>query len=129
MGAGSNIMYIRTTTVAAPILLVAMLLHLIGSTGGAHADPVMITVVSMVVNDGHLPFDYRRSGAVVDMAVNHITEALGPGVNVTHIYYDYGSDCTANHVGALASEVYTTRDVSVFIGPGKLSPLGSVSKL
>jgi hypothetical protein len=126
MGAGSD-MILHILTAGVVSLMKLSVIHLVGSSEGAPAAPVPITVVSMVINNGPLPFDYRRSGAVVDMAVTHIKEAFGPSVNLTHLYYDTGPDCTANNAASLTADIHTTHDVSVFIGPGKFSQLGTMS--
>ena len=77
-----------------------------------------ITICTINIKGGHLPFDYDRSGAAADIAREQIKEKYSDVFNVTYIYRDAGAICTENGFGAIAAEVYYSNDVDVFIGPG-----------
>jgi hypothetical protein len=77
-----------------------------------------ITICTINMKGGYLPFEYSRSGPAADIAREQIKEKYSDVFNVTYIYRDAGTICTENGFGAIAAEVYYTNDVDVFIGPG-----------
>ncbi|KAJ8307545.1 hypothetical protein KUTeg_015629 [Tegillarca granosa] len=78
-----------------------------------------ITICSIVSSGGSLPYDYRRSGPAVDMALSTLQARFGNQVNFQYVYRNPGPGCSFNEIGAIAADVYSKYNISVFIGPGK----------
>lgn len=77
-----------------------------------------ITICTVMVNRGTLPYEYRKSGHAVDIAIENIKSMYSEVFNVNYIYRDAGLKCSENGFGAIAAEVYYNDNIDVFIGPG-----------
>ncbi|XP_063427616.1 atrial natriuretic peptide receptor 3-like [Mytilus trossulus] len=71
-----------------------------------------------MVNGGTLPYEYRKSGPAVDIAIENIKALYSEVFNVNYIYMDAGLRCSENGFGAIAADVYYNDNIDVFIGPG-----------
>ncbi|KAK6184927.1 hypothetical protein SNE40_007276 [Patella caerulea] len=76
------------------------------------------TICSIVVNNTFLPYDIRRSGPAIDMAIEHVQQLYNDTIEFRYLYRDGGSVCGSSVSGYSAAEVYYKDNVSVFIGPG-----------
>ncbi|CAG2251920.1 unnamed protein product [Mytilus edulis] len=71
-----------------------------------------------MVNGGTLPYEYRKSGPAVDIAIENIKSMYSEVFDVNYIYMDAGLKCSENGFGAIAADVYYNDNIDVFIGPG-----------
>ncbi|XP_071165656.1 atrial natriuretic peptide receptor 1-like isoform X2 [Mytilus edulis] len=77
-----------------------------------------ITICTIMLNGGRLPYEYRKSGPAADIALEEIKSLYSELFEVNFIFKDAGSECSENGFGAIAAEVYYSNTVDVFIGPG-----------
>ena len=77
-------------------------------------------VSSIVLNGGGLPYEYRKTAPAIEMALEALNKTF-PSFELTFDYRDYGSVCTDRYVGAIAAEIYYTKKVAAFLGPGMYS--------
>ena len=83
-----------------------------------HVNTNDVTICTINVKGGYLPYEYRRSGPAVDIALEKIRAQYSNVFNVNYIYKDAGTDCTENGFGAIAADVYYNNQIDAFIGPG-----------
>lgn len=77
-----------------------------------------ITICTIMLNGGRLPYEYRKSGPAADIALEEIKSLYSELFDVNFIFKDAGSECSENGFGAIAAEVYYSNTIDVFIGPG-----------
>ncbi|CAG2251921.1 unnamed protein product [Mytilus edulis] len=77
-----------------------------------------VTICTIMVNGGTLPYEYRKSGPAVDIAIENIKSMYSEVFDVNYIYMDAGLKCSENGFGAIAADVYYNDNIDVFIGPG-----------